>query len=232
MKSVGKLWKAQSPSYFTYPSHAAFFVGFLPTVYGTQERFINPEYGRLFALNRSSNRLDLAGFKLTGRSLAECFNNLGYNTSGSGAMGWFNPNYRSADTLTRDYNNFFWVEGWGALEQIHWTLQKAQDKTKPAFSFINFGETHSPYWYANAPWDRTVNPCHPKIGDIDECILRQRMCVEYIDSIISPLLDRFKDGTIVICADHGDNWGEDGIWGHTVNHSAVLEVPLIIRSNK
>jgi len=49
---------------------------------------------------------------------------------------------------------------------------------------------------------------------------------------VGALLRRFQNGTIVICADHGENWGEDGLWGHTVNHPTVLEVPLIIRSNQ
>jgi len=33
----------------------------------------------------------------------------------------------------------------------------------------------------------------------------------------------------VVCADHGDAWGEEGLWEHGINHPKVFEVPLLMR---
>ena len=32
-----------------------------------------------------------------------------------------------------------------------------------------------------------------------------------------------------VCADHGDCWGEDGLWEHGISHPATLTVPLLLR---
>jgi arylsulfatase A-like enzyme len=36
------------------------------------------------------------------------------------------------------------------------------------------------------------------------------------------------DTVVVLTADHGDCFGEDGYWGHGVHHPLVYEVPLAI----
>jgi len=33
----------------------------------------------------------------------------------------------------------------------------------------------------------------------------------------------------VLTADHGDCWGEDGLWEHGISHRRTLEVPLLMR---
>ena len=39
------------------------------------------------------------------------------------------------------------------------------------------------------------------------------------------------DATIVLTADHGDCWGEDGLWEHGISHRRTLEVPLLMRGS-
>jgi hypothetical protein len=43
------------------------------------------------------------------------------------------------------------------------------------------------------------------------------------------MLDAFARATTIVCGDHGDAWGEDGVWEHGVMHPKVLEVPLLYR---
>ena len=51
----------------------------------------------------------------------------------------------------------------------------------------------------------------------------------FLDKAICRLLSQVPENTIVvICADHGECFGEDGFWGHGFNHPKVLEVPLLI----
>ena len=38
-----------------------------------------------------------------------------------------------------------------------------------------------------------------------------------------------RDASIVLTADHGDCWGEDGLWEHGISHRRTLEVPLLMR---
>ena len=95
------------------------------------------------------------------------------------------------------------------------------------------GETHVPYWYDGAPWDRNDNPCVPFQRSSRErrraCRHRQRACLEHVDAQLSPLLEAFRGATIVVTADHGDCWGEDGLWEHGISHRRTLEVPLLMR---
>jgi hypothetical protein len=43
------------------------------------------------------------------------------------------------------------------------------------------------------------------------------------------ILESFAESNTIICADHGDCWDEDNLWGHGMHHEKVLEVPLVIR---
>ena len=61
------------------------------------------------------------------------------------------------------------------------------------------------------------------------CRQQQRNCLEWVDKELAPLLRRFIDQTTLICADHGDCWGENGLWEHGISHWATLTVPLIMR---
>jgi arylsulfatase A-like enzyme len=118
-------------------------------------------------------------------------------------------------------------------KQIKW-IDGALLKVKPgapSFVFLNLAETHVPYWHDGAAWDRAYNPAVPfgSSNDAVEARRRQIACIEYCDTALVPLLERFADGTVIVCADHGDCWGEDGLWAHGVSHAKTLEVPLLFR---
>jgi arylsulfatase A-like enzyme len=101
----------------------------------------------------------------------------------------------------------------------------------PAFVFLNLAETHVPYYYEGAPWDPSYNPARAfgTNNDAAEARRRQVACVEWCDQVLEPLLARFANDTVIVCADHGDCWGEDGLWEHGVSHEKTLEVPLLFR---
>ena len=54
-------------------------------------------------------------------------------------------------------------------------------------------------------------------------------CCEFADGMLCNLLAAFSQSTILICGDHGDCWGEDGLWEHGVSHRCTLTVPLLVR---
>ena len=234
MKSIGLLHRAMAPATFTFGSHASIFVGFTPGAPDVPTPFVNPKFAKIF-------KLDQAGFpgfsdpffSLTGRNIIEGFKQKGYLALGCGGVGWFNPSSPTGAVLTESFDKFFYAGDGHSLEaQLAWIYRQVDEAQQPIFLFLNVGETHVPYYHKGAPWDRNYNPCVPfraAENDAWECRRRQLACVEFVDFQIAPLLEMFKDGTTVICADHGDCWGEDDLWEHGISHPKVLEVPLLMR---
>ena len=230
LKSVSELYRAQAPSHFTYGSHAAMFVGFTPGVASIRKRFLNPKYGRLFRLQVGHAGFAEPGFMLTGRTIPDGFRNAGHATIGSAAMGWFDPASPSS-ALLRDGFDHFQFEA-DLRRQVAWIEDRLADRAgADSFVFLNVGTTHVPYHFEGAAWAAGDNPCVPfqTTARRADCAMRQRLCCEYADRQLAGLIAAFRDATIMVCADHGDAWGEDGVWEHGVSCPATLTVPLLIR---
>jgi hypothetical protein len=229
---VAPVHQAKAPGHFTYASHAAMFVGFLPSLPGAAQPILDSKFARLFRLdNAAFSGRRPAGFSLAGRSIVDGFRRAGYRTIGTGAVRWFDPSTECGLELTRDFFAFYYPgTTWQIRDQIKWLTQRLTPDV-PVFAFLNVGETHVPYYFDGAPWRPDDNPCLPfqtadRSGD---CRDRQRACLEHADTLLGPLLARFAPATIVVCADHGDCWGEDGLWEHGVSHAMTLTVPLLVR---
>jgi membrane-anchored protein YejM (alkaline phosphatase superfamily) len=234
LKSIGNLYCAMAPGNFTYSSHAAMFVGFTPGVAAKAEPFINPKYAKFFKMDAG----DFVGvgkpfMKLEGTNIIDGLNRLGYTTLGTAAVGWFDSSTATGRHLSKNFQKFFYCPDrpFSFLKQLDWLNDNLNAESKPVFCFMNIGETHVPYYYNGAPWSYEDNPCVPfsDTNNAQECRRRQKACLEYVDDHINCLLDAFKGSTIIVCSDHGDCWGEDGLWEHGIHHKKVLEVPLIFR---
>ncbi len=237
LKSISPLHKAQAPSYFTYGSHAAFWMGFTPGISSEKEiPWLNPKSGKLFRIkNSASSSHGEDAFELIGSNIIEGFSNLGYYTIGTGAVAWFDQNTPTGAVLTSPFDQF-WYSGqtWKLRSQLSWIFRKLslQEPHQPIFLFLNIGETHVPYWHEDADWEPWPSPCVPFGGSKcshKESRRRQIACLEWVDSQLAPLLDAFQPCTTIVCADHGDCWGEDGLWEHGISHQATLTVPLLMR---
>jgi hypothetical protein len=212
------------------------FVGFTPGVAGRAEPVIDPKFAKLFKLdNAGFPGVGTPHFDLKGPNIIEGFRRQGYLTLGTAALGWFNPGSETGRVLSHSFERFFYSGNLYSLaRQLAWIEEQSAQASQPLFVFINIGETHVPYYYAGAPWERTRNPCVPYSANNDaaECARRQAACVEFVDTLIGPLLERFARETVLVCADHGDCWGEDGLWEHGIHHPKTLEVPLLYRLGK
>ena len=231
--AVSALFKAQAPSHFTYASHAAMFAGFTPGVAELAVPFLNPKFARLFRLGRAGHAgRAKPGFLVDGDDIVAGFRKAGYHTVGTGAAGWFDSSSAVSARLTRNFKHFRFTGEKGVRHQLEFVeTSLARRRRDDAFVFINVGETHVPYYFEGAPWPATDNPCLPfqSVDRAAECRARQRRCLEYVDDVLAPLLARFADATVLVCADHGDCWGEDGLWEHGVSHPMTLTVPLLLR---
>jgi hypothetical protein len=231
LKSLGPLFKAAAPGYFTYSSHAAMFMGFTPGVANLQKPLINPKFAKLFKMVGAGWPGKGDEFMtLEGRNIIDGLKRKGYRTIGSAAMGWFDPETETGQVLTKDFERFHFSGTQGLRQQLRWVFQQINEASGPTFVFLNIGETHVPYFHEDAPWDPNYNPCVPfsTTNDAAECRRRQIACVEWADTELAPLLDAFANQLIIVCADHGDCWGEDDLWEHGIYHPKVVEVPLII----
>ncbi len=235
LKAVGPLHKAQAPSYYTYGSHSAMFVGFTPGLAHLTRPILNPKFGKLFKLvGGGFPGKGTETYELSGRNIVDGFRNRGFRALGSGAVGWFDPSVPTGQHLTADFDAFFYPgDTWSLTRQLAWLAERlGAPGQEGTFVFLNVGETHVPYYYEGAPWEAADNPCHPfQTEDRSaECRMRQRACLEYADRNLGELLQAFATSTILVCGDHGDCWGEDGLWEHGISHPATLTVPLLVRS--
>lgn len=233
LKALGPTRLARAPAHFTFGSHAAMFVGFTPGVAEEAAPFVNPKFGRLFRLDYAGHPGQAPpGYTLSGRNIVEGFANAGHATIGSAAMGWFDPATPVSEVLRNGFDAFQFAARDGIENQVAWIGSRlAEVGDRPAFVFLNVGETHVPYHHRGAPWSPDDNPCKPFQTEdrAEDCRVRQTACVEFVDAQLDSLLARFRDATILVCADHGDCWGEDGLWEHGISHEKTLAVPLIIR---
>ncbi|WP_295367917.1 hypothetical protein [Thiolapillus sp.] len=231
------LYRAMAPGNFTYSSHMAMFMGFTPGDAACREVGVNPKYGKIFRMSQGG----IAGqgkehFLLSGRNIIDGFGRIGYRTLGTGAVGWFNPDTETAENLIGDFQEFYYPGNtWSLQQQLAWLQERLDVKNEaPVFVFLNIGETHVPYYFDGAPWSFEHNPCVPFCdnNDAHESRRRQVLALEWIDEKLAPLLKTFSRSTVLLCADHGDCWGEDGLWEHGISHEKVLEVPLLFRLGK
>ena len=232
---VPELLPAQTPANFTYAAHHAFFAGILPHV-PEPRAYYNRFVRQLFALTKAGegHRVTDRALKAvhSGSNLVSGLRESGYQTVGAGAMNWFQQ-----DALTRWFDKFRFTDT-DADAQIDYLLAEL-DVTRPFFGFINFGETHDPFYYKGKqtqipfPVQARLMEWPPredgKIGRDSEPYWHQVEALEFLDAKLGRLFEAIPGETIVIlCGDHGEAFGEDGYWGHAVNHPKVHEVPLAI----
>jgi len=228
---VAPCHSAWAPSHFTFGSHAAMFVGFTPSVREPRPH-LNAKMARIFRLDRAGHAGHAApAFTVTGRNIVAGFRDAGHHTVGTAAMAWFDPETAPSASLISDFETYHFGGRRGVRSQVAWLEGALADADRPTFTFLNVGETHVPYHFEGAPWPFEDNPCVPfqTVDRSQDCALRQQACLEYVDGVLGPLLDAYAESTVLICGDHGDCWGEDGLWEHGISHPKTLEVPLLLR---
>jgi hypothetical protein len=234
LDSWSEIVKAQSPASYTYAAHMSFLVGLLPS---SDEPY--PLYNRF-----TRQLIGVGEFRGGKRNTEVCvtsdgnivtgFADRGYQTIGCGAMNWFR---QSPIRIGFDHFEF---TGTDADRQISFLVDRI-DPSRNFFGLINFGETHHPFTHRDKPAP------HPRAHDIlaanmswppvergpvgrEHPAFREQVeAIEFLDSRLPLLFSQLPANTIVVlCGDHGECMGEDGYYGHGINHPKVFEVPLSI----
>ena len=235
LDSYSDIVPAQAPANFTFASHQAFFVGILPNADADlpyYNRFRKQLLG-LLEVGEGAVTKDALQQVSSSWNLVSGLRDSGYQTVGAGAMNWFRQ-----ESLTARFESFRFT-GRDAEAQIDF-VRGALDPGRPFFGFINFGETHAPYTFRGrrepCPVDvrarRMTWPPQAEAGPTgrdNPAYGWQVAAAEFLDGLLPRLFDGLPGDTVVVLtADHGECFGEDGYWGHGVNHEKVLEVPLAI----
>jgi len=228
---------------YTLPSHVAMFQGFLPHVF-TPEPFYNRYCQQLWRIcHRNVHVKPLVTFPAGTSSVVSGFRERGYFTVGVAAMDWF----RDAAVL-RDGFERFTVTGTSARQQNDLLIKQVgrEAAQRPCFAFINYGETHSPFRHEGMAADDSDVDTRFSLGRLFNqrgvlqeagafdaaAFARQVACAHYLDARTGEVLEYFRQRgrptTVVICSDHGECLGEDGLYGHAFYHQKVMEIPILI----
>jgi len=140
-------------------------------------------------------------------------------------------------------------------DAISWL--KSLSHNQPAFLFLNYLETHDRHKYLTyrskniieykkqSSINKTVGPDYyfnkNKIQDSQRDHVKELMIDElrYVEDLLSSIWDtldyqdRLNDTMFIICADHGDGLGEQGIAYHLVGVTEpILRVPMMIYTSE
>jgi membrane-anchored protein YejM (alkaline phosphatase superfamily) len=238
----GEIYSAWSPATYTLPAHISFFTGIFPLV-NEDIPYLNRFNKQLITMKKSGQAVESAKSRRTislpvsDHDMIYGLRKAGYYTVGSGSATWF-----AKKVLTRNYQDFKFKRAMSATEQCNFVLKNLSSKAvkKPFFAFMNFIETHTPYMhYGNDRKEfsmqaRDFMSFPPRedtyLKESKGHMLHQAQisAVEHLDKIMGEFLAQLPKKTfVIITADHGEAFGEDGFWGHGVYHPSVMNVPMM-----
>ncbi|MBH1936605.1 sulfatase-like hydrolase/transferase [Streptomyces sp. AV19] len=99
--------------------------------------------------------------------------------------------------------------------QVDQALEIAdRHQDRPLFLFLNVSATHVPHGHY--------------LGESTDTAMSQQAALAYADEHLSRLITSLtanRRWLIIMCADHGDAYGDDGFHGRGIAHPMVMNVP-------
>jgi sulfatase-like protein len=246
---LGSITQRWSYASWTAPSHYNLLMGLMPH-HSPTHVFASEHYKKDFA--RYDERLavkDIAFADFLPQLSLPGFlrSTLGYRTTAMVSMPVLNP----STPINFGFDDF-------ELMPVHNDMAAMVDllsftPERPTFTLLNVGETHYPYATPgedSSNWpvisglhgvvkhlDDTPPPGAAAATDttfftaaeMDQLRDRQVAAAEHCDAVLGRLYDALPNDTwVIVLADHGELFGEDGYFGHgPVAHEKVLEVPFV-----
>lgn len=213
----GGQWELRhAPGNFTYASHQAFFAGFLPTPAkpGRHPRLFATRFGGSETTTGETCVFDAP-------DIVRGFASRGYRTVCIGGVGFFNPANALGQVLPSYFQEAHWSEATGVTAkdstraQVSLAVDVLGRVKERVFLFINVSALHQPNK-------------HYVEGATEDSLATHAAALEYVDAQLPPLFDALKargPSLCIVCSDHGTAYGEDGFYGHRLNHPVVSNVP-------
>ena len=217
---TGSGWQARhAPGSFTYPSHHAIFSGFLPK----PARPGTPAT-RLFECRPPGGKqIRPTTYVIEGDNLITGLAETGYHTVCIGGVDYFAGQTPLGRVFPAMFAEHHWTGAFASVEpdstryQVDQALKTmTEHRAQLLMLFLNISATHVPHHhYLPEP-------------DAEDGWASQYAALAYADGELGHLLDAFDETgawLVIICADHGDAFGDDGYEGHVNAHPSVMTVP-------
>jgi hypothetical protein len=207
----------QTPGSFTLPAHTAYFSGFLP-------KLPQPEQPTRFWECRppAFKKVPPETFVFDAPNLLAGLGQHGYRTVCIGGVTYFSRETPLGGVLPAMFDEDHWRPDFCSPEpdstrhQVDQALSSAEGHAgRPLFLFVNVSATHVPHAHY--------------LGESTDSVLSQAAALAYADEHLGRLittLTRNQRWLIILCADHGDSFGEDGFWGRGTARPEVMDVPF------
>ncbi|MEZ0089980.1 STM4013/SEN3800 family hydrolase [Streptacidiphilus sp. EB129] len=212
----GRWERRQTPGSFTLPAHMAFFSGFLPKL----PKPVQPP--RLWECRPPTFKMpDRGTFVFEAPSLLAGLRQHGYRTVCVGGVTYFSRETPLGSVLPDMFDEDHWRPEFCSPEpdstrhQVDQALEIAEGADRPLFLFVNISATHVPHGHY--------------LGDSTDSTASQRAALAYADAHLGRLIDGLtsaKRWLVIMCADHGDAFGEGGFHGRGIAHPVVMNVPF------
>ncbi|NJP46083.1 STM4013/SEN3800 family hydrolase [Actinacidiphila epipremni] len=208
--------RRQTPGTFTLPAHIAFFSGFLP-------KLPRPEQPpRLWECRPPAFKtVPSQTFVFDAPNLLTGLAQHGYRSICVGGVTYFSRETPLGSVLPDLFDEDHWrpefcsPEPDSARHQVDHALEIAEHHDgRPVYLFVNISATHVPHGHY--------------LGDSRDTAASQQAALGYADAHLARLISTLtvkKRWLIILCADHGDAYGEDGYHGRGIAHPVVMNVP-------
>ncbi|MFD6321985.1 STM4013/SEN3800 family hydrolase [Streptomyces sp. NPDC058442] len=214
----GQWERRQTPGTFTLPAHMAFFSGFLP-------KLPQPEQPtRLWECRPPAFKtVPPETFVFDAPNLLEGLAMHGYRTVCVGGVTYFSQETPLGSVLPVMFHEAHWRPEFcsPAIESTRHQVDQALDivdragSRTPLFLFVNVSATHVPHGHY--------------LGSSEDTTASQAAALAYADGHVGRLLDGLTSRgrwLVIMCADHGDAYGDDGYHGRGIAHPVVWNVPF------
>lgn len=241
---LGTVERRHTFASWTLPSHSAFLMGISPHR-NPRGVFASEVYKKDFVnwgIRTGIDGITFGDF-VPQLSLPAFLREKGYITNALFSMPVLNP----MTILNNHFDRYELMDKHDDFETMLGLIKFNQ--ARPSFYILNVGETHYPFTIAgdssfsapqlhgpqgifrhNSDGGISLDSAAPDqlfdLPALEKLHKRQSDCVEHIDRLFTKLYDICPPNThIVVTADHGELFGEEGFFGHgPVFHEKVFEV--------
>ncbi|MEU9370448.1 STM4013/SEN3800 family hydrolase [Streptomyces avermitilis] len=214
----GQWERRQTPGTFTLPAHMAFFSGFLPKLPQPKQPT------RLWECRPPAfKEVPPETFVFDAPNLLDGLALHGYRTVCVGGVTYFSAETPLGSVLPTMFHEAHWRPEFcspdidSTRHQVDQVLAIAEqyDGRRPLFLFLNVSATHVPHGHY--------------LGCSEDSAASQAAALAYADAHLGLLLDGLtakRRWLVIMCADHGDAYGDDGYHGRGIAHPVVWNVPF------
>lgn len=252
---LGPLLKAETCGSYTLPAHVGFFCGQFPRPIDGIYRVGGREFSALWRSVAARPGPGSAAVPFQGPNLLHHYRDRGFRVIGAGGVSFFDPG-EPGNWLPDLFDEFHFVgrpsralgervrDRHDSLTLTHVASLAGICLSSSRFLlFVNCPSTHIPYTTprgtltaGSADALHFLYPLHdgkalgPGMAPHETAMLLdlQRRALEWADGRLGALFEllRPREPLVVVCADHGEEFGEGGRFGHGHPHPLVMTVPL------